>query len=224
MRIGELSRRSGVSVPTIKYYRRMDLLPPGAPTAPNQASYDDDHVARLRLIRALLDVGGLSVAGAREVLAAVDAGDSPLHELLGIAHQAVTHEPVGEPGDRSTSSAEAEVADLVRDRGWQVAPGSPGLARAAEAVQAIRALGQEDLLACMGVYADAAELVADRELDVIAARGEPARMVEGVVTGTVFGEVLLTALRLLAQENASARLLGGNPPGGQGVRASRTET
>ncbi len=31
MRISELSRRSGVSIPTIKYYLRDGLLPPAAP-------------------------------------------------------------------------------------------------------------------------------------------------------------------------------------------------
>jgi len=67
MRIGELARRSGVSIPTIKYYLREGLLPPGAATAPNQASYGEEHLHRLRLIRALLDVGGLTVAAAREV-------------------------------------------------------------------------------------------------------------------------------------------------------------
>jgi DNA-binding transcriptional MerR regulator len=40
MRIAELSRRSGVSVPTIKYYLREGLLPPGERTSPNQALYN----------------------------------------------------------------------------------------------------------------------------------------------------------------------------------------
>ncbi|WP_079051275.1 MerR family DNA-binding transcriptional regulator [Streptomyces curacoi] len=37
MKISELSRRSGVSIPTIKYYLRDGLLPHGQATATNQA-------------------------------------------------------------------------------------------------------------------------------------------------------------------------------------------
>ena len=61
MRVAELSRRSGVSVASIKYYLREGLLPPGELTSPNQAHYDEEHLRRLRLVRALLDVGGLTV-------------------------------------------------------------------------------------------------------------------------------------------------------------------
>ena len=85
MRIGELSRRTGVPVPTIKYYVREGLLPAGQLTSPNQASYDDAHERRLRLIRALLDVGGLKVAAIAEVLAAVDDPGRSVHKVLGVA-------------------------------------------------------------------------------------------------------------------------------------------
>ena len=78
MRVGELSRRSGVSVASIKYYLREGLLPAGERTSPNQASYDDGHLRRLRMIRALIDVGGLSVVATRDVPAAVDDPDLPL--------------------------------------------------------------------------------------------------------------------------------------------------
>ena len=47
MRIAELSRRSGVSVPTIKYYLREGLLAAGERTGPNQARYDEAHLRRL---------------------------------------------------------------------------------------------------------------------------------------------------------------------------------
>ena len=80
MRVSELSQATGVPVPTIKYYLREGLLPRGeTTTSPNQASYGDEHVARLRLIRSLLDVGGLSVATVRDVLAAVDDPGTSLH-------------------------------------------------------------------------------------------------------------------------------------------------
>jgi DNA-binding transcriptional MerR regulator len=209
VRIGELSAKSQVSVPTIKYYLREGLLPAGTATAANQATYTETHLQRLRLIRALIDVGRLSVARAREVLAAVDAGDVPPHELLGTAQHAVARSPVSDTEDAGWQAARTEVDDLVARRGWRVDADSPGVFQAADAIRALRALGQHDLLGCLEAYADAAELVAASEVDAVVARGEPARMVEGVVAGTVLGEALLAALRLLAQQDASARRLAG---------------
>jgi DNA-binding transcriptional MerR regulator len=208
MRIAELSARSQVSIPTIKYYLREGLLPPGTATAPNQATYTESHLQRLRLIRALIDVGRLSVAQARSVLAAVDSPDLPPHSLLGAAHYAITRTPARDTADPGWRAARAEVEDLVRRRGWQVEPNSPGMDQAADAIRAMRALGQDDLLDCVDTYASAAETVAEKELDVIVDRREPVRMVEGVVTGTVLGEVLLTALRLLAEQDTSKRRFG----------------
>ena len=90
MRISELSRLSGVSIPSIKYYLRESLLTPGASTGSNQADYGDVHLTRLRLIRALVDVGGLSIAAAREVLSAVDNPDLPLGWVFGVAQYSVS--------------------------------------------------------------------------------------------------------------------------------------
>ncbi len=62
MRMAALSEASGVPVPTIKFYLREGLLPPGHRTSPNQSQYDDEHVRRLALIRSLTEIGGYSLA------------------------------------------------------------------------------------------------------------------------------------------------------------------
>ena len=90
-------------------------------------------------------------------------------------------------------------------------PESAGMDDAADAIAALRALGQDDLVTSVDTYAEAVEMVAARELDAIVARAEPLPMVEGVITGTILGGALLTALRLLAQQDASCRRLG-RPP------------
>ena len=89
MRMAELSAESGVPVATIKYYLREGLLPPGERTSPNQARYDREHVRRLKLVRALLDVGGLSIARVREVLDGIDENDD-IHEVLGTTQRGLT--------------------------------------------------------------------------------------------------------------------------------------
>jgi DNA-binding transcriptional MerR regulator len=207
MRIAELSRRSGTSIPSIKYYLREGLLPAGAATGRNQAEYGEAHVHRLRLIRALIDVGGLSVAAARDVLTAVDTPDLPGHSLLGAAHGSLTRPRRQDPQEASWRAARDEVIALVRRRAWYVDDDCPEIDQAADAIAAFRSLGQDDLVEIMETYADAAELVAAREVDTVIARREPARMVEGVITGTILGEAVLNALRRLAQKDASARRL-----------------
>jgi DNA-binding transcriptional MerR regulator len=207
VRIAELSSRSGTSIPSIKFYLREGLLRAGEATGRNQAIYDDTHLHRLRLIRALIDVGGLSVANARDVLAAVDTPDLPIHKLLGAASHSLSRPNKRDPDDPTWQVARDEVLALVRRRGWHVDDDTPAFDQAADAVAAFRALGQEDMLACLETYATVCEQIATLEVDLVIARAEPSSMVEGVITGTVLGEALLNALRRLAQQDASARRL-----------------
>jgi len=89
MRISALSAQTGIPVATIKFYLRENLLHEGIRTAATQAQYDESHVARLRLIRALLGPGGLSIAAAHRVIGAIEEPPDSLHELLGVAATAV---------------------------------------------------------------------------------------------------------------------------------------
>jgi len=89
MRISELSAQTDIPVATIKFYLREDLLHEGVRTAATQAQYDEGHVARLRLIRALLGPGRLSIAAAHQVIQAIEEPPESVHELLGVAASAV---------------------------------------------------------------------------------------------------------------------------------------
>jgi DNA-binding transcriptional MerR regulator len=89
MRISELSSQTDVPIATIKFYLREHLLHEGIRTAATQAQYDETHVARLRLIRALLGPAGLSVAAAHQVIQAIEKPPESVHELLGVAATAV---------------------------------------------------------------------------------------------------------------------------------------
>ena len=53
MRISALATAADVPLATVKFYLREGLLHPGAATSATQASYDESHVRRIRLIRAL---------------------------------------------------------------------------------------------------------------------------------------------------------------------------
>ncbi|GAA5155230.1 MULTISPECIES: MerR family transcriptional regulator [Amycolatopsis] len=56
MRIGELSRRTGVSQRSLRYYEQQGLL--ASVRAPSgQRHYDEEHVRRVELIQAFLSAG-----------------------------------------------------------------------------------------------------------------------------------------------------------------------
>ncbi|TKB48582.1 MAG: MerR family DNA-binding transcriptional regulator, partial [Mesorhizobium sp.] len=55
--IGEAARRSGVKVPTIRYYEQIDLLPAPARTEANRRHYEAADLRRLAFIRHARELG-----------------------------------------------------------------------------------------------------------------------------------------------------------------------
>jgi DNA-binding transcriptional MerR regulator len=55
--IGQLSRRTGLSVRTIRFYSDLGVVPPTDRTESGYRLYDDEAVARLDLVRTLRDLG-----------------------------------------------------------------------------------------------------------------------------------------------------------------------
>jgi len=204
VRIGELSRISGVTVPTIKYYLRDGLLPPGELTSRNQAQYDERHVRRLKLIRALVDVAGLSIAGVRDALAAIDSHPDSRHNLLGkVMHRIAA--PPALADDAALAEGDIEVTALVENLGWDVKPDNPAWRSAAEAITTIRALGAGVVLVRLTGYARAMHDVAELDLAMAADITDLDQLIELVVLGSLLGDPLLTALRRLAEEDVSSR-------------------
>lgn len=205
MRMAELTRTSGVPVPTIKYYLREGLLPAGELSPPNQARYDESHVRRLALIRALIDVGGLSVADARKVLSAIDDPHTSMHDLLGATMHALTPGPTGEDESEEYQRALSAVNAMIRRRGWQLGEVTPTRSVAAEVLARLDRLGQQRLIDALDSYAEAAELIAKTDVALVAGiEGRDARA-ETALVGTVLGDVLIAALRRLAQEHMSSQ-------------------
>ena len=207
MRISELSRRTGVPVPAIKYYLREGLLGPGERTSPNQVRYDERHVHRLKLVRALLEVGELSVADAGAVLAAIDAPGISAHAMLGTAQRSVAR-PYRRPEGDAREWADRRVADLVRTRGWHSKEDSPARLALVEVLATARALGHADVAELLDHYADAAGRLATLELDWVARGRDADSLAERAVVGTVIGDAIVTAVRRLAQAHESDRRFG----------------
>jgi DNA-binding transcriptional MerR regulator len=204
VRISELSRASGISIPTIKYYLREGLLPPGSPTAPNQATYSERHLRRLRLIGMLSDIGGMSLRAARAVLDAIDDERVGMHELLGVAHHALGPSPDAHDPAPDVLEARAEVDRFLADLGWHVGRGAPARWSLARALVTLRRLGRDADAKVFAPYARAVDRLAAKEVATVVPTSR-AEAVEGVVVGTVVFETALVALRRLAQEHHSAQ-------------------
>ena len=215
MRISELSAVSGLPLPTVKFYLRDGLLAPGDARAVNRAEYGDVHLRRLRLIRALTDVGNLRLRDVRAVLAAIDNERMPVHDLLGIAQYAlvpqgeIAHEPPAGDGD----AARADIDRLLATIGWNVNVDAPARRSLAESIVTLRELGWDVTVDDLERYARAVDDLAAEEVNSVRGLGSRGEIVERMVVGTVVFEAILAALRLLAQEHHSAREFSrGRPP------------
>jgi len=210
VKISALCEASGVPLPSIKFYLREGLLPPGERTSATQAEYGPEHVERLRLIRALIDVGGLSVAAAHRVLAAVDSPDLPLSYIFGVAQYAISDASLYDDVADDSPGAEL-VRATVEKLGWAVSDDNPGLRGAARVLDTFAELGQSHISESLPHYAEAAELIARGDLAAVARTTDVAGMASTVVVGTILGDALNASLRRIAQEHVSYELF---PPTG----------
>ncbi|MBB5965634.1 MerR family transcriptional regulator [Planomonospora venezuelensis] len=209
MRISQLSAASGVPIPTIKYYLREGLLPAGEQTSATRAEYGARHVRRLRLVRALLEVGRLPIAAIRAVLKAVDDETLSMHHVLGTAHYAIAPAIEPHPDAEAWHAARSEADRLIADLGWQVDAHAPTRDELAQVILTLDRLGMPTTGEALRPYAETAmELVTEHEIGTIPLDRTREEAVEALIIGTVVHGRALDVLRRLAQESASARIFG----------------
>jgi DNA-binding transcriptional MerR regulator len=207
VRISELSAATDVPVPTLKYYLREGLLPAGTRTSRTQAIYDDSHVERVRLIRALTEIGGLPLATVDRVLVAIGSPDVSRLDLLATAQGALLPADSPDSSDSAPTRASPQphrAARWLDERGWPTGPSDPladELDRALAACD-IAQLGLDDER--LSSYADAVEQIA--HLDLVSVPDEPLPAVRHVILGTVLIDAVLAVLRRLAQRHAAVEL------------------
>ncbi|MER6333815.1 MerR family transcriptional regulator [Streptomyces sp. NPDC001034] len=212
MRLAELSRRSGVSTATIKYYLREGLLRPGRQINATTAEYDEEHLRRLRLVRAMVQVGQLPVAKVREVLGHVDDDSLGRTIRLGAALWALPQVPEPDEEDAYVRAAHEEVATLLDRLGWenarQLATLSPAYRSLVVAVAAFRRLGYGWGAEQLAPYAELMYRTAVLDLDNMETHPPGAERIEFAVLGAILNEPVLRALHRLAQEEETARRYG----------------
>jgi MerR family mercuric resistance operon transcriptional regulator len=83
--IGELSRRAGCNIETIRYYERVGLLPRPSRSASRYRLYDSDDVSRLTFVRRARELG-FTLDEVRALLAlSVDQGKDTCAEVRQVA-------------------------------------------------------------------------------------------------------------------------------------------
>ena len=202
MRISELSAASGVPVPTLKYYLREGLLMPGEATSRTRAEYGPEHLERLRLVRALVEHGGVGIAGVRSVLEALAAPPPSRHDFLGVAHCAL-------PTSGDDAPPSPEVTALLEHLRWRVWPDAPAARALGVAIAAAREAGVPVDPPRLQRYAEAMHDVAVIDVEHALAAGSPEAAMHAVVVGTVMVDPVLVALRRVAQEAVSAQRVTG---------------
>ncbi|TLQ43550.1 MerR family transcriptional regulator [Streptomyces marianii] len=212
MRLAELSERSGVPIPTVKYYLRERLLPPGHRISATQAEYDEGHLRRLRLVRALIQVGRIPVATAREVVAAVaDEGLDP-HARLGAAVWAIPHGAEPDEDDPATETARRTADALLEQLGWtfgrEVGAQSPAYRMVVSGIATMVRLGYPCGTGQLLPYARSAAELGVADLDLVEQYEPGEEQVEAAVALTVLYEPVLLGLRRLAQAEESRRRFG----------------
>ncbi|MDI6026200.1 helix-turn-helix domain-containing protein [Corticibacterium sp. UT-5YL-CI-8] len=86
MTIGEVSKRSGVKVPTIRFYEQIGLLPSPPRSDGNRRQFDGQDLRRLSFIRHARDLG-FEVNDIRELLSLADQPSQSCHEADSIAQR-----------------------------------------------------------------------------------------------------------------------------------------
>jgi DNA-binding transcriptional MerR regulator len=203
VRISELADRAGVPLPTVKYYLREGLLAPGTATSRTGATYDRSHLARLRVLRILRDVGDVPIERLRDIVAALEREDGDVHDVLCEATDALAPAPVRAPTPDATARADA----LIAEAGWDgVRPDAAERATLAATLDVVVATGMDrGGLAVLASYVDAADRLGALDVATLDDTTDRAGILRQMVVGeVVFGE-LLRSLRRLAEEHHSSQ-------------------
>lgn len=201
MRISELAARCNLPVSAVKYYQREGFIPAGERRAPNQIEYGEAHVRRVRLVRALLGTGGLSIMATKAVLAAVDEPSESMDTTFEVAQHAMSTPRVAE--SPPTEVARGRVVEVAARLGWSFSPDNPGIATAAGALDGLADIGFDAPQEYVDSYAHAAATAAAADMKALGSRRGRDAVAELMVVGTVLGDPLFAGFRRLAQQNSS---------------------
>lgn len=207
MRISELAQATGLSVPTIKYYLREQLLPPGTKIAGRLAEYDEGHVRRLVLLRLLRDLADVPVERLRNLVRVAEDPSVSVHEMFGLAADALAPAP---PPSADREHYQVKADALIEAAGWtDVRPESVDRENLASVIEAIDHHGTHPGgLDAVTPYRDVVDQIARWEIDHLDADKDRLGLLEEMIVGQVVFGQLVQVMRRLAEEHHSKARFG----------------
>jgi len=201
VRVSELAKFTGVSVATVKYYIREGMLAAGDPTGPRSATYDDSHVRRMHLIKALTGPAGLSLSQTRAILNIIDEPNPSLVDRLAAATTVLADAAGADTDTVDKSYPRAEQAACWLGEPYLAEP--PAAALLENALQAVETAGFQLDPNQFAVYGEHMHAIAASEIANIPA--DPGEAIQYSILGTVLFEPVLNAIRRLAQQSLIKR-------------------
>lgn len=200
MLMSELARSTNVPVPTIKFYLREGVLMPGRATSSTRAHYDEPHVRRIALIRALSALG-LSISQIRSVVGLIDNPGRSLYATLGAATAAISR-PAEPASGEDCARARAALSALD----FAVPDDLPAVAQLDRALADAEAAGVAMTEDRLRAYAPHVRAIAAYDIEQMPLKPATAA-IEYAVLGTIFYEPILAALRRIAHAALTAQRL-----------------
>jgi DNA-binding transcriptional MerR regulator len=203
MQVSELAERAGIPLATVKYYLREQLLPAGRTVGPRRAEYDETHLARLRVLRLLREVGEVPVTSLRQVVEALDDENLSVHEAMTIVADVIAAVPEPELQDPDSLTT---VDAVFGEVGWtRIRPESLDRQRLASLVTLLNGPGPLGAsVEVLSFYAAIADQLSRAEVALVDHTTDRSQQLEQMVTGSVlFGQVF-GLLRQLGHEHHHA--------------------
>lgn len=225
--IQELAATSGVTVASIKFYLREGLLRPGDPSRPRRAYYDEGHLRRLAVVRALRDVARLPVDAIRRAVAALDAPHADSVDAIAPAIDALAP-PRRAPGaDAELRKARRDVSELFDRAGLVVRPQAGSRETVARSLAALRRMQAPITLEAIELWLEALRETTREEIENEDTRrillSDKEGALEIAMLGTVVFEPIILALRRALHEHHTVGLVRLRA-GGRSRRRSRRST
>jgi len=206
MLMSELAARTNVPVPTVKYYLREGVLMPGRAVSATRAHYDEPHVRRIALIRAL-SARGLSIAQVKSIVGLIDNPGESLFATLGAATAALSP-----PAEATISLDRPRARAALAALGCTVPDNFPAVAQLEHALADAEAAGLPMTEDRLRAYAPHIRAIAAYDIEQMPVAQAPAA-VEYAVLGTVLYDPILAALRRVAHAEQAAQRLADSEAG-----------
>jgi DNA-binding transcriptional MerR regulator len=203
LRVSELVAATGVPLATVKFYLREGLLMPGRSTSATRAEYDEQHVRRLALIRALAGLG-LPIPKVKIVVNLIDEPTDSLFESLGGALAALPPYDLEVREDYPRARAALQALGQVYD------PAYAAVAALESALDAAEKVGIPMTDERLHAYGRHIRAIASADLEMMP-NTTPQAAIEYAVLGTAIYEPVIAALRRLAHQDLMATTLDSNP-------------